>query len=84
MDLQSAWVAEWRGGCLYCRAPAEIKALPESDGQLLVPFCATHRRWAMASRRESFGRDNRHLRRLLMAWAALRGIDRDLVKRWLG
>lgn len=76
-------VLEWRGGCVYCGAVAVGLSLPGSGGQLTMPLCARHVRWAMAARRERVGKQARNLKKLLLAWARLHGGDREAVARWL-
>lgn len=84
LDIQSAIVADWQGGCLLCDEAEVDKPLSESDGMLRLPLCQRHRRWAMASRREKVGKQSRRLKRLLLAWSRAHGQDVDAARRWLG
>jgi len=76
-------VDDWRAGCLYCGATAALRPLPESGGKVLLPLCDKHLRWAMAARRERFGKQARTLRGLVLAWVRLRGGERDAALVWL-
>lgn len=84
LDMQSALVAQWQGGCLLCDAEDLEEPLPESEGLLRMPLCKRHLRWAMASRRERMGKQSRHLKRLLLAWVKATGQDPAAARRWLG
>ena len=78
-------VERWQEGtCLYCRAATTVRALPRSGGQVCLPLCDKHVRWAMAARRERFGKQSRILRGYLLAWCRLQGGDRDVAIVWLG
>jgi hypothetical protein len=83
-DRHLAIVDEWQQGCLYCGELPVRGALPGSGGKLQVPFCEKHVRWALASRRERFGKQARNLKQLLYAWVRLHGGDRKQVRGWLG
>ena len=76
-------VDRWQDGCLYCGAEAEVRPLPRSHGLVCLPLCDKHVRWAMAARRERFGKQARVLRRYVLAWCRLRGGDREAATKWL-
>ena len=69
---------------MYCGDSDVVRALPGSGGELTVPFCRKHVRWAMAARCERMGKQALRLKRLLHAWCRLRGGDRERVREWLG
>lgn len=77
-------VEEWSGGCVYCGEPEVRASLPGSSGNLTMPLCARHTRWAMAARRERMGKQARTLKLLLLAWCRLRGDDPGVARAWLG
>lgn len=85
-DRWTALVTEWYDGCLKCDAPVSDRPLPGSDGQLYLPLCERHIRWAMASRRERLGKQAGYLKKLLLAWCRYRGAptDLDTARDWLG
>jgi hypothetical protein len=77
-------VDRWQEGCcLYCGAPAEVRPLPRSHGLVHLPLCDKHVRWAMATRRERYGKQARILNKLVLAWVRLRGGDRAAAQEWL-
>lgn len=73
----------WQHGCLYCGEPAEVRPLPRSHGRVRLPLCEKHVRWAMATRRERYGKQAHILQGLLLAWCRLKDGDREAAKRWL-
>jgi hypothetical protein len=81
-DRHLAMVEQANRGCIYCGA-SELAALPGSGAKLGLVFCATHVRWAMAARRERYGKQARNLRKLLQANCRLNGGDSKTVKVWL-
>ncbi len=76
-------VIENTGGCLYCDDPALVP-LEGSGSRLGLLFCEKHVRWAMAARRERYGKQARTLQRLLLAHCRVTGSDPGPVKEWLG
>jgi hypothetical protein len=82
-DRFLAVVDEWDAGCLFCGADTDVRPLPGSAGAVVLPLCHKHVRWAMACRREQHGKQARHLRGLVLAWARLHGGDRDAATVWL-
>src|SRR3954469_14579237 len=85
-DRWTALVAEWQAGWLLCESPETERSLPGSDGQVHLPLCDRHVRWAMASRRERLGKQAGRLKKLLVAWSHLYE-DADHAARariWLG
>lgn len=76
-------VARWEEGCLYCGEPAQVRPLPRSAGLVQLPLCDKHMRWAMAARRERFGKQSYLLRGYVLAWCRLKGCDREAALTWL-
>jgi hypothetical protein len=70
--------------CLHCGSENVCSSLPGSGGRLRVPLCRKHVRWALASRRERIGKQAGVLKRMLLAWGDATGVDRALVRDWLG
>lgn len=86
LDRWNALAAEWAGGCLVCGRVETGRPLPGSDGELMLPLCERHVRWAMASRRERMGKQAGNLKKLLLAWSRHReSPDHERRARaWLG
>jgi hypothetical protein len=82
LERARAVVEDWRGGCLYCAGPAPLRPLPWQP-TLVVPLCDRHLRWALAARRERWGKEAAKLQRLLSAWVACSGQSQDDVDQWL-
>ena len=76
-------VDRWQTGCLYCGDAADLRPLPRSHGQVQLPLCEKHVRWAMAARDERYGKQAHVLEGLLLAWCRLRGGDREAAIAWL-
>jgi hypothetical protein len=76
-------VDRWSEGCLYCGEPADLRPLPGSGKRVQLPLCDKHLRWAMATRRERYGKQAHILRGYVLAWCRLKGGDRDAAVVWL-